>query len=109
MVRNMDREYELIKIQVFADYCQARYNFFGSIFVGAIIGTLVVLVATSYAEPGHFAYTVALLLVVAAAGTVGMKLIMKSYNDDLDLLENLLSRVEKGESLPSLTELREMR
>jgi hypothetical protein len=108
-VGNMDRDAKFVKIQVFADYCQARFNFFCSIFVGSIIGMLVVLVATSYSRQVDIVYTVAFLLGIVAVGYVGMKFIMKAYNDDLDLLENLLSRVEKGESLPSLKELREMR
>jgi hypothetical protein len=70
---------------------------------------LVVLVATSYARQADILYTVAVLLVIAAVGYIGMKFIMKAYNDDLDLIENLLSQVEKGESLPSLKELRKMR
>jgi F0F1-type ATP synthase membrane subunit b/b' len=105
----MDREYELVKIQVFADYCQARFNFFGSIFVGSIIGMLVVLAATSYTRQADIVYMVAFLLVIVVVGYVGMKFIMKAYNDDLDQIENLLTQVEKGESLPTLNELRKMR
>jgi hypothetical protein len=52
---------------------------------------------------------VVFLLLIAAIGYVGMKFIMKAYNDDLDLIENLLIQVEKGESLPTLNELTKMR
>ncbi len=105
----LDRDSELIKVQVLADYCQARFNFFGSIFVGAIVGLLVVVIATSYTRQVDVAAATVFVIAVRAVGYVGLKYIMKAYHDDLDLIETLLSQVENAQSLPTLTELRKMR
>jgi hypothetical protein len=47
-VEGMNRDADLVRVQVFADYCQARFAFFCSIFVASIIGLLVTLIATAY-------------------------------------------------------------
>ena len=105
----MNRDIELVRAQVFADYCQARFNFFCSIFVASIIGLLVTLTATTYVRQIEAAYSLALLSGVLIAGFIGIKLIMRTYDTDLDLIEGLLRGIERMESLPSLEELRDKR
>jgi hypothetical protein len=105
--RNKDSD--LLKIQILADYYQASFNFLGSVVSGALIGLLVVAVTLRLenvlADISYYLLLGVILFFFLLYGrrTYG------AYHSDLEKIDNLFIRVQNGETLPSITELRKIK
>jgi hypothetical protein len=105
--RNKDAE--LLKIQIMADYYQANFSFVGSIVTGAFIGLFVVAITLRFENVlDIISYSVFLVIVTVFSLYYALKTI-KSYHSDLEKIDDLFTRVENGETLPSIAELRKMK
>ena len=105
--RNKDSD--LLKIQILADYYQASFSFLGSIISGALIGLLVLAVTLRFenvfGDISYYVFIGAIMLVFLFFGTRTIR----SYHSDLEKIDNLFIRVQNGETLPSITELRKIK
>jgi hypothetical protein len=102
--RNKDSD--LLKIQILADYYQASFSFLGSIASGALIGLLVVAITLRFENVfSDISYYVFLGVILLFGLFYGTKT-YRSYHSDLEKIDNLFIRVQNGETLPSITELR---
>jgi membrane protein implicated in regulation of membrane protease activity len=103
----MDKEIELVKVQVLADY----YHMFHIIMLSFVLTAFAaVLVALSILvlELGSIAlgvYFLALVLLVVLT-LYGLTMAHNRYSRDLDKIDNLLRQVQNGENLLSLRELK---
>lgn len=105
--RNKDSN--LLKIQILADYYQASFSFLGSIVSSAFIGLLVVAITLRLENVlVDISYYLILAIVAFFALFYGTR-IYRSYHSDLEKIDNLFIRVQNGETLPSITELRKMK
>lgn len=104
--RNKDSD--LLKIQILADYYQASFSFLGSIASGALIGLLVVVVTLRLENVlDGITYYLSLAVILAFLLFYGRRA-YRSYHSDLEKIDKLFIRVQNGETLPSITELRKM-
>lgn len=102
----MDREIDLLKIQIHADYCQANFIFLSSIVVSVFAGLFLVFVALVYQGLMSWYVYYLSIAVVTVFFFIELRRILKEYHNDLDQIQDLLSQVEKNESLPTLKEMR---
>jgi len=112
----LDKDIELQKITVFNDYLQTKINASYSIWVAGFVG-IIILVATLFYQGifdingnkiiGLTIFTIILLF--ASYVTINRHNdIKKMHNDYLSLTYNLITKVENGESLPSISELKKL-
>lgn len=102
----VDKDIELQKIQTLDGNFQTLFNFAGSIVVGALIG-LVITYVTLYYEGllGIIIYTIAIVVTYVAMG-ICLIFMNARNNEHLEFVDELYARIEKGEALPSLMELK---
>ena len=101
--RNKDSD--LLKIQILADYYQASFSFLGSIVSGALIGLLVVAITLRFENVfSDIGYYVFLGIICPFFLFYGRRT-YRSYYSDLEKIDKLFIRVQNGETLPSITEL----
>ena len=106
----MNKDIELLKIQILADYWQARFNFAYSLLIAGFVGLLILLLTIYYeGKVDAVSLTVGSLALYAILGIFGMWFIEKRQAEYLNLIEKLLSQIEKAEPLPSLIELKRMK
>jgi len=102
--RNKDSD--LLKIQILADYYQASFSFLGSIVSGAVIGFLVVAITLRlenvFSDISYYGF----LGVIFSFFLFYGRRTYRSYHSDLEKIDKLFIRVQNGETLPSITELR---
>lgn len=112
----MDKDIELQKIEVFDGYLQTKINARYSFLVAEVVG-IIILIATLFYEGifdingnrtiGLVVFTV--ILLIASYFLINHRNdIKKVHSEYLSLTYNLIVKVEKGEALPSLSELKEL-
>jgi FtsH-binding integral membrane protein len=102
----MNRDLEILKIQVLADYYHNRSNLLLSFILTAFVTFTIALMTLVY--EGHISLPVYYLSlgIVLICVFYGLYTLEKRYSKCLDRIDSLLKQVEKGELLPSLKELR---
>jgi len=102
----MNRDIEILKIQVLADYYHNKSSSALSFMLTALITLAITFMALVY--EGHLSLPVYYILLAAIIGFFFYELhtLNKQYSKYLDKIDDLLRRVENGEVLPSLKELR---
>ena len=100
----MDRDAELVKIQVFADYCHTYFTFKILILTSAFIGLLIVALAIGICS-SWFAFFLASILFFFVFPITYYES-YKDYHANLDQIQVLLDKLEKNESLPTLKEMK---
>jgi hypothetical protein len=110
-----NRDIDLQKIQSLDSYWQAWFNMGASIWVGSLIGFLILILTLYYNKQFSPDATVNLVFTIITAGTAyavlgiyGSYFMNKRYNEYLAFVDKKLAQVEKGERLPSLTELKKL-
>jgi len=103
----MDKEIELMKVQVLADYYRTFHTMMVSFVLAAFAAVLVALSAFVFFEGSMAlgAYFLALVLLVVLT-LYGLTIAHNRYSRDLNKIDDLLKRVENGETLSSLRELK---
>lgn len=102
--RNKDAD--LLKIQIMADYYQVGFSFVGSIVTGVFVGLFVVAITLRFENVLDMISYLVLLGIVAVFFLYYALRAIKSYHSDLEKIDDLFTRVENGETLPSIAELR---
>jgi uncharacterized membrane protein affecting hemolysin expression len=118
----MDKDIELQKLQAFESYFRTKINILYSLLISFIVGFLLLIMTLYYQGTFNFfpyeTYGLGGTLVNVAifiALLLGASAFMKKYyldkvndmNDEcLNLVEELIAQVEKGETLPSMAELK---
>jgi hypothetical protein len=112
-VRGLDKDCELHKIAVFDDYLVANINAQHTFLAGGLIGILVLVLTLFYEGVldvfvgrllGLIPFAIVLVVVFYAFSRI-MKSIKNQQTKNLSLVFDLISKVEKGEPIPSLNEL----
>ena len=109
----MDKDCELLKITAFRSYLEANVNAQFTFLAGGLIGILVLVITLFYQGVfdvfgGRFLGSIpfALILVgVFYAFSRILRLIKDQQTRHLSLIFDLISEVEKGQPIPSLSEL----
>lgn len=108
MVNEMNREIELIKIQVLSEYYHSRFTFVSSIVVGGFIGIIVASMTLYYEGViNTLTFTVGSSVALIVFGYFGLNMIFKHYQADLVFVDKLLDCVQRGEPLPPIEQLME--
>ena len=104
----MNRDVELLKVQILADYYHTQFNLVLSFLLTGVIALAIALMTLVY--EGHINLLVyyILLVCIAVPFSYGLRTISKDYSENLDKIDDLLKQVEIGEPLPSLKELKKM-
>jgi len=102
----MNKDIDLQKIQILNDCFRAYFNISGSIIAGGFIALLVFFTTLYYATPVILLPVYTLLWV--GFGYLGKRFLDNSYNEFLTFIDNLHMKVERGETLPSITELKKI-
>lgn len=103
----MDKDIKLQKIQALDSYFQAWFNTGASIWVGGFLALLIFILTLYYEGKLDIILTlITVLAVYAVLGYSGIRFMNKRSNEFLAFVDKLLAKVEKGETLPSLMELK---
>ena len=105
-LETMDKDAELLKIQVYADYCHTSFTFFSSIIITASVGLLLVALPLLYQGSISWLTYYVWIAIVGIGFSVLLINTLKEYHKDLDKIEDFLKKVEKKEPLPMLNEMR---
>jgi hypothetical protein len=101
-----NRDTELLKIQILADYYHSRFTTQASFLYGFIIAWGITFVALFYQKNIDMViYTFSLLLGYTALGAF-LYYAFKDYSKKLNSIDGLIVEVNKGVVLPSLKELK---
>jgi len=105
----LNRDTELLKIQVYADYCHTTFTFRASVIVSGYIGLLLTILVMAY--QGLIGWIVYYLIAAAIIiiFSVNLASIFKDYHNSLDQIQTLLNKLENSEPLPTLKEMRKTR
>jgi len=104
-----DRDTEVLKIQVLADYYHSKFTSSASYVFGAIIAW-----AISFAIL-FFQHNIDIITFYSGifVGAIGFSAILfytyREYHTNLNKIDELIQQVNKGEPLPSLKELKKKR
>jgi len=105
----MDKDTELLKIQIYADYCHTIFTFRTSLQVSALVGLLLVVLGIAYQGLiPWFAFYLAIFLIAVFLALVIRK-IFKDYHNDLNFIQILFSLVEKNDPIPTFKEMKVLR
>jgi cbb3-type cytochrome oxidase subunit 3 len=111
----LDKDCELQKVGAFRSYLEANINAQFSFLAGGLIGILVLVVTLFYEGifdvfGGRFLGLIPFVIVLIGV-FYAFSRILRSIKDqetrNLSLIFDLISKVEKGEPIPSLTELKQ--
>lgn len=101
----MDKDVELLKIQVYADYCHSFYTGAVLLSMSAMlsfsIAWMVLFVEIGMNPVGYFLF---LFLFVGGFGGLGIWYYYR-YRKRLERIDKLIERLNKGEPLPSIKDL----
>lgn len=110
--RKKDKDVELKKIDVLDSNFQTWFNTLSSIWIGALIGVLILILTVYYNkqfssnEMLNAAIAILFIMVAyVALGVWGTRFMSKRSNEHLAYVDTLLDKIEKGETLPSIIEL----
>lgn len=113
---NANKDIDLQKIQILCDDFHARFNVKASLWVGGLIGLLISILTIYYNKQFssdisvNFSYTLlAIAIIYAMFAVSAIGLLITPRNRFLAYVDTLITKVEKGESLPSLVELKRRR
>jgi hypothetical protein len=105
--KKMNKDVELQKIQIIAGNYQTWFNLGGSIVVGGLIGLPIAFLTLYYEHLiSLLVYSFGLGIVYVALGVGATWFMHRRNNEHLEFIDGLLERIENGEALPSLVELR---
>jgi hypothetical protein len=116
---NLKSEVELVKVQVFANYCESQYTVGISASFAGYLGILLALLQYVYQYFGEkqFGLTMVGYLSLIFGGVILFIFFMgflfipisKTHELDIDGVQSLLEQIEKGETLFTLSELKKQR
>jgi hypothetical protein len=102
----LNRDIELLKIQVYADYCHTTFTFRTSVLVSGFVGLLLVILGLTYQGLMllyvYYLTSAATLIVFYA----NLATVFRNYHNSLDQIQAFMNQLEIGESLPALREMR---
>ena len=104
----MDRDAELLKVQVVADYCHTNFTFFTTLTISGFFGFNVLILGLTIQnliDPVKFLIAIIIVFVVTV---VSFRIVLNEYHHSLDKIQGFFTQIEKGESLPTLKEMRKI-
>jgi hypothetical protein len=101
----LNTDIELLKVQILADYYHTQLNLWISYYLTGSIGLGIALI--TFVFEFHLALLIYYVLLVAIAIPIICRIrgLNKEYSERVNFIDDLLRRVENGESLESLSEL----
>jgi len=102
----MNRDVELLKVQILADYYHTQFNLVLSFLLTGVITLAIALMTLVYEGHINLLIYYILLACIAVLFSYELHTISKDYSENLDKIDDLLKQVEVGESLPSLKDLK---
>ena len=101
----MNRDTELLKIQVYAGYCHSDFRGRISYVFSALIAALVLFTSLVYQELfDRVTYTIAMFVAMLFFLYL-LYFVYKGYTEDLGKIDNMIERVNRGDSLPSVKDM----
>ena len=101
----MNRETELLKIHVYVGYCHSNFRVLISFIFGALIAILVSLMALFYQNAFDImTYYIAIFVCFPFFAFYEWR-IYGDYKKNLGKVDNMIERVDKGNSLPSIKDM----
>jgi len=102
----MDKEVELVKVQVFADYCHTNFTFRSSIVVSGFVGLLLVDLALAYQTLISWLAFYVVTAFIAIVFAITLAKTFRDYHANLAQIQVFFNKLEKNEPLPTLKEMR---
>ena len=101
----MNRDTELMKIQVYASYCHSDFRVRISYVFSALIAATVLFTSLAYQELiDRVTYSIAMVVGVLVFLYL-MYTVYRDYKESLEKVDNMIKRVNEGNSLPSVKEM----
>jgi uncharacterized membrane-anchored protein len=111
--KRFDKDVEFQKIQILQNDFQARFNLVSSLWVAGLVGLLILVLTVYYNKQFNPDATVNLVLTIVTIAVVyalfehyGPRYMKKQSNEFLAFVDELLAKVEKGDALGSIMELK---
>ena len=114
----MDKDIELQKTQILADYCESRYNLGVAELIAAYVALIIAWLQYLYQnypeQPSGLSPWGYILLILGSIILLVMfrifciKRFRKQHDSDLGYIQTLLNKIEKGEPIDTLPELKKM-
>lgn len=103
----MDKQaVELVKVQVLADYFHTRHNITSSLWIAGLVGVIILVTTIYYQKNIDFNQLIYFDIIIVIGFSPFLYNNTRIYHRDLDVVNWALGQVEKGETLPSINELR---
>lgn len=102
------QDIDLQKVQILESSYQGWFNFRASLVAGAIVGTLILIATIQFQNiiPSYGAYIGVLIVIIA--GAIFISDMKNEHEKHISFMNGLMLRIEKGEKLESIEELRKM-
>lgn len=105
----MNRDTELLKIQVYADYCHTTFTFRTSVLVSTYVGLLLAILVLAYQGLILWAVYYSASAAILITSYANLTSVFKDYHNSLDQIQVFINQVEGNQSLPTLKEMRKTR
>jgi len=104
----MNRDTELLKIQVYADYCHSTFTSYVSFIFGGIIAFYVTIMGLFLQKTIDLTTYTLVAIVVVVPFLIFMWVAYGGYHSCLNRVDELIEKVNKGEPLPSIKDIRKL-
>jgi hypothetical protein len=102
-----EQEIDLQKVQVLESSYQGLFNLRASLITGTIIGVLILLATIQFENLLPVYSTVVAYPIVFAFAFYYLHDMKKTHNEHIDFMDKLILKIEKGERLGTIHDLRE--
>jgi hypothetical protein len=101
------QDIDLQKIQVLESSYQGWFNFKTSIVAGGIVGTLILIASMQFQNVINLYGLIIGDSILAIAGFYFITTLREAHDEHIDFINSLMLKIEKGEKLDSIEELRQ--
>jgi FtsH-binding integral membrane protein len=104
-LKKIDRDTELLKIQIYADSCHARYTLILSSVFAVVVSFLVGFNTLYYEKIMPLDVWIISIIVVSAFAFYEVYRFIRRYKKDMKEISDMIEKVKEGRELPRLEEL----
>lgn len=100
------RDVDLAKVQVLADNFHTNHRVRSSLWTTTLVGLLIFSTILFHEKVLDYISLTVYIIITGAGFTYILRVISRDYHRKLDVVDWALKKVERGEELPSISELR---
>jgi FtsH-binding integral membrane protein len=104
-LKKIDRDTELLKIQIYVDSCHARYTLILSFVFAVIVGFFVSFLTLYYEKAISLDVWIISIIVASIFAFYEIYRFIRGYKKDMKKISDMIEKVKEGRELPRLEEL----